>query len=206
MSPVRKSRRLSGKNETKIAERLDESRKQFKLEQKARYDLRKTEWSQLLDEKHLIANDNGELLSYNMHGDPTEEQLKERDGDALSAQVAYAVDSGLGRMKDASSLHNVLDNIREKGNDTSSNLPQEYQSLTKEIKKENNPENLQRIVHSFKKKIDRQAKLLACAACGMRHFNMGSNRFSETKISHLKVLKYTEKEMASFTTANKETR
>ncbi len=177
MSPVRKSRRLSENNEKKIAERFDESRKQFKLEQKPSYDLRKTEWNQFDDKKHLIANDNGELLSYNMHGDPTEEQLKERDGDALSAQIAYAVDSGLRRMKDATSLHNVLENIREKGNETSSNLPQEHESLTKEIKKENNPENLQRIVHSFKKKNRSSSEIISVRCLWHATFQHGKQSF-----------------------------
>ena len=146
-----------------------------------------------MKKKHSVRNDSGECLSIDMVSDPTNDQLQDRDGDALSAKMAYAMDSGLGRMKKSKTLYEQLEKL-SKGETDGTTLPQQYESLAREITNENSSNNLQRIVESFKKKIDRRAKLLACAACGMRNFNMGSNRFRETKLSQLNILMYTEEE------------
>ena len=131
---------------------MKESIRLFRLEKEARYEQRIQKWiTQHKNKKRVIKNSDGECLSVHMKSDPTKEQLEDRDGDAFSAQLAYAVDSGLGRMKDSKKLHLELQKIKNEETD-GSQLSQEFKNLAKEIENENSPKNLQRIVESFKKK------------------------------------------------------
>ena len=197
----RKTVKQQKKPKTLPSDSLRESKNQFLLEQKNRYRSRMEKWLKQMIAKHQALNDSGECLSSNMLNEPSSDQLKDRDGDAISARMAFATDTGLGRMHDAEHLHYELDQIKN-GMIDGHDIPPKFKNLKSEIEKENNPKNLERIVQSFKRKISRFAKLKACASCGIRNFEMGQCKFYETKLSQLDALAYTKAELADYMAEN----
>ena len=190
------------KPKTLPADPLRESKNHFALVQKNRYRNRMEKWLKQMIAKHQILNDSGECLSYNMLNEHSSDHLKDRDGDAISAKMAFATDTGLGRgMHDAEHLHYELDQIKN-GMIDGHDIPPKFKNLKSEMEKENNPKNLERIVQSFKRKISRFAKLKACASCGIRNFEMGQCKFYETKLSQLDALAYTKAELADYMAKN----
>lgn len=145
----RKSVRLQERDVRKIQNLSIESMRQINLEKKERYLQRMTKWSREMTDQHNIPNENGECLAYDMLTDPTANQLAGRDKDAISAKMAFAIDTGLGRMKDARHLHHELSKIKD-GISNGKDVPHDFEPLKKEIEKENDKMNLERVVQSFK--------------------------------------------------------
>ena len=129
-----------------------------------------------------------------MKNGPTTEQLKHRETDALSALISFMTDTGLGRMTKMKDLHKEFAKFKS-GESDGSEVPEEFQELIEEIEQENSTSNLSRIISSFKNKINKQARLSCCAACGMKNFDMGNHHFHTTKISDMEVLSFTQTEM-----------
>ena len=184
---------------------IDESIQQFEAEKKAMFKDREAETKKTTHRQHTAVNSEGETLSLSMKSAPTAEQLKHREGDAVSAQMSYAVDSGLGRMKQIKRLHKELIKLR-KGESDGKHIPPELEELVEEIKNENSDSNLSRIIRSFKQKIDKHARLLCCAACGIKNFQMGKHHFHQTKLSDLEVLVLTQEEVDDLNTTDPEYR
>ncbi len=154
-----------------------------------------------MENKHKILNDSRKCLSYDMRNQPTLNQLFDRDGDTISAKIAYAIDTGLNRMSDAHNLHHELAKRKGRQNENQ-HIPSKFLNLKKEIENENNLSNMERIRKSFQTKINRKANLKACAACGIRNFEMGGCKFYQTKLSDLEVLAYTKEELSSYEVEN----
>ena len=143
---------------------------------------------------HVCFNKEGETLSLDMKNAPTTEQLQQRENDALSALLSFMTDTGLGRMKKMKDLHKQLVKLKN-GETDGSEVPEEFKSLIEEIQAENSTSNLSRIITSFKKKINKQARLSCCAACGMKNYEMGNQHFHPTKLSDLDVLAFNTAEI-----------
>ena len=184
---------------------LEDSINEFKKEQQAVINARRKLSEKERKEIHVSRNKEGELLSLNMKKQPTTEQLQHRETDALSALMSFMTDTGLGRMKKMKNLHEELIKIRNEESD-GSEVPEDFKDLIEEIQEENSASNLSRIISSFKNKINKQARLSCCAACGMKNFEMGNHHFHPTKLSDLDVLAFTKTEIEELYTIDEKYR
>lgn len=173
---------------------LEDSIAQYQEEQQSLLEERKAAAKKEEKKIHVCFNKEGEPLSLDMKNAPTTEQLQQRENDALSALLSFMTDTGLGRMKKMKDLHKELVKLKN-GETDGSEVPEEFKSLIEEIQAENSTSNFSRIITSFKKKINKQARLSCCAACGMKNYEMGKQHFHTTKLSDLDVLAFTTAEI-----------
>ena len=79
----------------------------------------------------------------------------------------------------------------------SSIVPSEFKPLVTEIEAEITMSDTRRIVHEYNSQINKTATLKACAACGMRAFDMGIVHHFVKPISELAILKFSNEKRNS---------
>ena len=126
--------------------------------------------------------------------EPSGKQLQHREADPTSAKMAYAVDSGQGRMRSSSTLYKELLKLNDPETDLNV-LPSHYQALVEEIKNEIPFDNNSKVIQRFLSSINQLAKLNSCACCGRREYEMNGVCHHEVQIDKLSILQYSSKQI-----------
>ena len=84
-------------------------------------------------------------------------------------------------------MHRTFDDANNADYDNSI-VPEQFKNLIAEIEREITDESEERIVTDYLKVINRSAKLVTCASCGMKAFEMGDVKHHVMLVSSLDVL------------------
>ena len=169
---------MLAKNRKQKLTSVSAQRKQIKIKCRARV------------EKIVAATDTN-AVSFRMRTCPTAEQLADAERDPVVALLAFAINSGLGRFTHSEHLYKISELMKNPEFD-SCVVPEEFKELVAEIEKEVTIADSQRIVGQHNSDTNKQAMLTACAACGMRAFDMGDIHHYMKPISQLDILKCTK--------------
>lgn len=173
---------LKGKTTTNTAEEEKERLKKNKAIYQKRYLQKKK------DEKKqtIFLNDQGEPLSINMKYQPSSQQMANAERDPITALLTLVTNTGLGRFADTAEL---IDNWpTAAASQPSQNPPDYFHNLRKEISDNITEEDGGKIVANFLESWNIEAKLFACASCGVKQFEMGNALSHSVPLHELKSL------------------
>jgi hypothetical protein len=148
--------------------------------------------SRKINKSHLVPSiPTIDPFSLEMKTCPTALQLKDIEHDPVIALMSFAVNSGHARFIGAEHLHRTFDDANNAEND-SSIVPKQFKNLIAEIEREITDESEERIVSDYLQAINRSARLVTCASCGMKAFEMGDVKHHVMPVSSLHVLRCSE--------------
>lgn len=117
---------------------------------------------------------------------PTAEQLKNFERDPRVALLACASNSGQGRF------------LATDQNDLLNGSPIAIKQIKEEIEKNLKKEDFGYIFRKFQSQFDKNAKLVACACCGVRCFEMGGKVMHDCHLEMLAPLLMNKQQVVSF--------
>lgn len=121
-------------------------------------------------QEEILLNDEGEPLTLDMIYPPTKEQLAEAEKTPVAALMNLVTNTGLARFRDATM---IIDNWTA-AHDTQLIIPDYRLHIAQELQSNiTNPE-FKRILNDFLKDWNIEARLFACASCGVKAFEMGT--------------------------------
>ena len=133
-------------------------------------------------------------FSLEMKTCPTALQLKDIEHDPVIALMSFAVNSGHARFIGAEHLHRTFDDTHNTEYDISI-VPEQFKNLVAEIEQEITDESEERIVTDYLQAINRSARLVTCASCGMKAFEMGDVKHHVMPVSSLDVLRCSQEKI-----------
>jgi len=133
-------------------------------------------------------------FSLEMKTCPTALQLKDIEHDPVIALMSFAVNSGHARFIGAEHLHRTFDDPNNAEYDNSI-VPQQFKNLIAEIEREITDESEERIVTDYLQAINRSARLVTCASCGMKAFEMGDVKHHVMAVSSLDILRCSQEKI-----------
>lgn len=128
---------------------------------------------------------------------PSSERLKHFEKDPVAALLHMAINTGLHRFAGIQDLYDACGELH-------SEIPKvrcAIDSLMSEIDENTMPSDTGKIVENFKSCFNLKAPLFGCACCGVRNFQMGSEReklFIEVQLTSLEKLQYTVDQQKKF--------
>lgn len=133
-------------------------------------------------------------FSLEMKTCPTALQLKDIEHDPVIALMSFAVNSGHARFIGAEHLHRTFDDPNSAEYD-SYIVPEQFKNLIAEIEQEITDESEERIVTDYLQAINKSARLVTCASCGMKAFEMGDVRHHVMPVSSSDVLRCSQEKI-----------
>ena len=127
-----------------------------------------------------------ELLSTHMKYAPSGEQMENAEINVVAALMNLVTNTGLGRFPETTTLMN---NWQAAANlDPNAPPPPFISNITNEINQNVTEADMSRIVEEFLMSWNIEAKLFACASCGIKAFEMGADQGHSVQIDKLSSL------------------
>jgi hypothetical protein len=105
---------------------------------------------------------------------PSSEQMENAETNIVAALMTLVTNTGLGRFSDTSTL---IDNWQEAASLVSTTPPPQYiANLINDITHNVTEADMGRIVDEFQQSWNIEARLFACASCGIKAFEMGADQ------------------------------
>ncbi len=141
--------------------------------------------SRIKNERKCL-NAEGEQLSLHMKYAPSSEQMENAERDPVAALMTLATNTGLGRFQDTSKL---IDNWSTAVDANPFDTPLHYVSnVGKEIAENLTEQDNGQIVKQFLESWNIEAALFACGSCGIKAFEMGTNKCYSVPLTQLNSL------------------
>ncbi len=128
-------------------------------------------------------NDHGEVLSIHMEHSPSPQQMMHAESDPIAALMTLVTNTGHGRFADTNRITDNWSAVAQMNE--SQGIPDYIQNLRKEIEENLTKENTGHVFDNFIQAWDIEAKLTACASCGIKAFEMGSVQFHQIPLHQL---------------------
>ncbi|KAK4003710.1 hypothetical protein OUZ56_005465 [Daphnia magna] len=114
---------------------------------------------------------------------PSADQMENAETNIVAALMTLVTNTGLGRFADASTL---IDNWNEAASlNSTTSLPQYISNLINDINHNVTEVDMGRIVEEFLHSWNIEARLFACASCGIKAFEMGNDQSHSISIKEL---------------------
>jgi hypothetical protein len=114
---------------------------------------------------------------------PSGEQMENAETNIVAALMTLVTNTGLGRFSDTSTL---IDNWQEAASlDSTTPPPQYIANLINDITHNVTEADMGRIVDEFQQSWHIEARLFACASCGIKAFEMGADQSCSLSIDEL---------------------
>jgi hypothetical protein len=114
---------------------------------------------------------------------PSGEQMENAETNIVAALMTLVTNTGLGRFSDTSTL---IDNWQEAARlDSTTPPPQYIANLINDITHNVTESDMSRIVDEFQQSWNIEARLFACASCGIKAFEMGADQSCSLSIDEL---------------------
>lgn len=131
----------------------------------------------------ILFNVYNEVLSMNIKYAPSADQMENAETNIVAALMTLVTNTGLGRFADASTL---IDNWNEAASlNSTTSLPQYISNLINDINHNVTEVDMGRIVEEFLHSWNIEARLFACASCGIKAFEMGNDQSHSISIKEL---------------------
>lgn len=124
-----------------------------------------------------------ELLSTHMKYAPSGEQMENAETNIVAALMTLVANTGLGRFPETTTL---MDNWQAAANlDPAAPPPSFISNIINEVNQNVTEADMSRIVEEFLQSWNIEAKLFACASCGIKAFEMGKDQSNSISIKEL---------------------
>jgi hypothetical protein len=134
-----------------------------------------------------------ELFSTHKKYAPSGEQMAYSETNIVAALMTLVTNTGLGRFPETTTL---IDNWQVAANlDSSTPPPPFISNIINEVNKNVTEADMSHIVEEFLQSWNIEAKLFACASCGMKAFEMGADQAHPVPIDQLSSLLMSDTDM-----------
>jgi hypothetical protein len=117
---------------------------------------------------------------------PSVEQMENAETNIVAALMNLVTNTGLGRFPEITTL---MDNWQAAANlDPNAPRPTIISNIINEVNQNVTEDDMSRIVEEFLQSWNIEAKLFACASCGMKAFEMGTDQAHSVPIDQLSSL------------------
>ena len=141
----------------------------------------------------IYTNKQGEILSTDMKYPPSTEQMANAEREPVAALMNFVTNTGLRRFSHTSQL---IDNwSTEENRDPSQPVPDYIFNLANEVTANVSQTDINRIVQQFLEAWNIEAKLFACASCGIKEFEMGEAQSHQVPLHQLEKLLLSKEEV-----------